>query len=384
MITLFILAIINVSAMFFIFFYYLKAEREYRTNVNRLMFFAIACFGATLGLDAWRILWIILYKQYLVIFDTVGNYFKVLFIFLAFTCIIQVHVQIIKDSDLRIRGENYIIYYMLILAIGLTVTNALAYYMTIPNYFGFYLYQFNFILYWITFFSYIPVCFFVFYGNRKIINNMKSKTIAFQLNIFTIISLLLIAERTYSLGMPGFLYSSLFIHLDFNNLLDNILISIILISFIIFLVKCPDFLEKVGCYFSIKTVFIIRNSGQLLFEYDFETGELNDAMTSKNSLIGGFIYAISEGMKELLNLAEKEEINTFKTRNRSLLIKQEKYIIGVLITVEDSILFHKKLMKFIKEFESLYEDCLINWNGDISKFKTKEIKNLIYEHLRVD
>jgi len=273
---------------------------------------------------------------------------------------------------------------MAILAVGLTVANALTYYTTIPNDFGFFMFQFNFILYWITFFSYGPVILFVFYGNQKIKKNMKSKKIAFQFSIFTIILLLLIAERTYSLGMPGFLYHSLFMNLDFNTLLDNVLISIILISFIIFLLKCPDFLEKVGCYFSIKTVFIIRNSGQLLFEYDFDIGELNDAMTSKNSLIGGFIYAISEGLKELLNLAEKEEINAFKSKDRSLLVKQEKYTIGVLITAEDSLLFHKKLLKFIKEFELLCEKSLKNWTGDISEFKTKEIKDLIYKHLRED
>ncbi|NHI94214.1 MAG: hypothetical protein EAX96_17110 [Candidatus Lokiarchaeota archaeon] len=377
-----ILALINSITTVIASITYFIANRKYQTVVNRLIFFYFVCFGATVGLDSLRFFWISLTGYYVPVFDIVGNYFKIFAILIAFVFIVQLHLQILKNANFKIKGGTFLLYYQGFLAVFLTFYYAFTFYQTISNSFGFYLFQFDITAHLISIILYCPFIIVIFFANRQVSSKISNKKVILQSNIFTMFSIFLTIERILSLGLPGLLYFWYDIHLDISIFIDNIFLAIILIGFIFFLIKYPDFLESIGSYFSIKSIFIISNSGQLLYEHNFESCMSYDALSSENSLIGGFIFAISEGMKELLRLEGGEEIHSFSSKNRSVLIRHGRYSFGVLIVTEDSKLFHEKLISFITEFEKSKSSVLANWTGEITNFLSEDIQKLMRKHLR--
>ena len=90
--------------------------------------------------------------------------------------------------------------------------------------------------------------------------------------------------------------------IESSLLLNFAALTVISCLFLIIIFKYHGLVEYVGTYFSIKQLYILRNNGILMFEYDFENKRLLDTIDSSDPLIGGFIYAICEGLKGIIKI----------------------------------------------------------------------------------
>ncbi len=122
--------------------------------------------------------------------------------------------------------------------------------------------------------------------------------------------------------------------------------------------KYPELLVQIGSSFAYKSLYILRNNGQTIYTYEFEASdELKDDNMIRY-LIGGFLYAISHGIKEII----KEEYNTIlRTMDFGKLKMQFYYgkkVFGLLFTREANNQIYNKLNNFIDEFEELFEDFI--------------------------
>ncbi|HUX98940.1 MAG TPA: hypothetical protein VMV49_05265 [Candidatus Deferrimicrobium sp.] len=95
-------------------------------------------------------------------------------------------------------------------------------------------------------------------------------------------------------------------------------------------------------------------------------------------LIGGFIYAVTHGIKEIVKDEYEIQLKTMDFGRLKMLFYYGKSIFGVLFTQDINDLVYEKLQKFTNEFETdfqkeLEKDDHGNWlNG------TSDAKNVAY------
>jgi len=158
---------------------------------------------------------------------------------------------------------------------------------------------------------------------------------------------------------------------------DFIILLGISIGFLILILKHHELFETVNAYFSLKSIHIIRNGGQLLFGYDFKEEKFEDISDSQRLLIAGIMSAVTSGLSESLALSEK--VKSVELGDYNILFKHGKFVFGVLFSEEPSQILSEKLVRFITQFEKIYGESLKRWTGKMSIFKSNEAKDLIFE-----
>lgn len=306
---------------------------------------------------------------------------KIISTFAAFTLISEIHIVLSEYVGYSQRYQSLFRYYLIVIMLAFSGASAILHYTTTPvGPYEFYLYQLEPFLYFIIFIAYVPVAVVLFFRNLFILRTVTNSKTQLKLIIFTILTVFLVGERGYTLGAYGLAESWVGITTELSLFLDILALTVISALFLIIIVGIPDLMESIGTFFSIKKLYVLKNNGILLFEYDFKEKKLYDGITSSATLIGGFVYAVSEGFKEVLK--SEEDINEFSSGNRSVIIRGGNFILCVLIVTEDSRLLHKKLIEFTKIFETHYKDALEHWTGEFSLFNPNLVENWIFKYLR--
>jgi len=154
-------------------------------------------------------------------------------------------------------------------------------------------------------------------------------------------------------------------------------ISILFSICVAFILRDPDFYDNLSSYFCVKSIYLLRKSGQMLFGYNFQEEESEINFTSDQLLIGGFIYAISNGLKMSLKLeGEVDEIDIGET---TLIIEHGEKTFAILFVSEHTEKLHQKIQTFIKTFEKQFDEELTNWTGDISSFHSEKTQKIIFD-----
>ena len=372
---------ILVLAIFFIAsssFFVLWAKNQ--TNVNMLLAWYFMAFTIGIIVDCIRAIVIFGLKLHLPDIDWFTYLLKCVLIFVAFLLIPGIHIVLCNYVGIPMKYSKLLIGYLIV--VGALITVGCIYY-SFPTPIaesGFYIMQFDPVLYVATFIAYLPMAAVIFFRNLDILQRVKNKNTRLKLIIFTTLTIFLVGERGFTLGGYHLANLLLGIPIDMSLLLDFIALTIIAFFFIGTIIKYPDFMESVGTYFSIKKLYILKDNGLLLFEYDYDERKFLDGADTSDTLIGGFIYAVSEGFKEVLK--SDENIHAFSSGNRSVLIHRGESVFCVLIVTEDSPLLHRKLIGFITQFEEMYGAELKTWAGEFSKFDYNKIQKLIFEALR--
>lgn len=350
------------------------------TRVNALINAHVLLFVITIVIDCVRVIIVLGFNEHFPDLDIFGYYGKVIAIFISFALISQIHLVLSEYVGYQQKYHKLIRTYLVVVAITLSILSGYYSFQTIPVETGFYVYQFNLILYFGTFLAYLPVAAIIFLRNISILRAVKNKEIYKKLVLFTIVSIFLVGERGFNLGGYNLAFFVFNASVESSLIADLLSLTIIAAMFLFIMIKHPDLMESIGAYFSIKKLYLLKDNGLLIFEYDFDRKELRDGFTSEDTLIGGFIFATTEGFSEILQSNEK--LNSFTSGDRSVLIHHGGFIFGVLLVTEDCPLMHQKLMAFIQRFETHYEQELKSWTGEYSVFDKALIQKWIFELLR--
>ncbi|HEY0087230.1 MAG TPA: hypothetical protein VGB37_00205, partial [Candidatus Lokiarchaeia archaeon] len=118
----------------------------------------------------------------------------------------------------------------------------------------------------------------------------------------------------------------------------------------------------------LEAIFLIDNSGLCLYNKIIK--QRKDLIDE--NLISAAISSINFVLNELTGQKERG-ISVFKKKGENVIIYPGKYVSGVVYTTEE--LYYPKviLKEFVDKFEMIYENILINWDGEVSIFKPTEI-----------
>ncbi len=330
--------------------------------------------GYGIVFDCYRILTIHLIGFVPEFMDKFNYIVKIALIYLSVPITFQMVVVINKLSGHELKKE-FLIYTIVFFYVFLSgfffLVNMFGIYEISPNEIGFYTYQTDQTQYLIIFFFVIFFAIYLIYLTINFLKEIKNKRLLIVFAQFCFIFCTIIVERFLIIG----------IYFTSPNTVELFTVDLFFVAFILvfaasFTIIFPDYIESITAYFSVKSLYLIRNNGQLIYDIDFKKGQYSETFSSKKLLLGGFIYSIAYGLEDSYVLGKT--VNTVDFGDLILLFKHGKHVFGVLFVAEQTPLIHEKLIKFIDMFESTYKKELENWRGNVGLFETEKMKNLIF------
>jgi hypothetical protein len=124
-----------------------------------------------------------------------------------------------------------------------------------------------------------------------------------------------------------------------------------------FFKKDPNFLVRIGTSFAFKSIFLIKNNGQTIYSHEFQPmlSQTTDKKTI-NYLIGGFIYALSHGIKEIVKHDYGSSLRSMDFGTFKMLFYYTDQLFGVLFATTSNNIMHNKLKNFVDAFQQTFPD----------------------------
>ncbi|MFX0139824.1 MAG: hypothetical protein ACFFDN_39655 [Candidatus Hodarchaeota archaeon] len=321
--------------------------------------------------DCIRILNFLVSGYFNVYFDKISYLFKLPTVLLTYSFLARIMLKFMEVSGYSIKKYIHIRIFFVGMSIILSFLNLFTFYQSyFYDLFGFYMFMVNPILRIIIYSLYTPFFLFLGINGIKLLSEIKNKGLKRRITFMFTFFGILILGRLYNLGyfFPFSNYISTYI-------IDFLIVSISLFCLCVFAIKNPEMLQSISTYFSVKSIYIIQKNGTLIFDHDFKEEIYQDAVSPRQILIGGFIYAVNKGLKSFFDFTG--EINVINFGNIIVLIKHSEHIFAILSASENTPIIQQKLSLLIEKFETLYENELENWTGS-SVFKSEDIKSMIY------
>jgi len=164
----------------------------------------------------------------------------------------------------------------------------------------------------------------------------------------------------------GFYLTSIYLVLDFIEI--RLIVYFFLIGALVLGIVLnrayPNLLVEMAHKFAFKTLFIIRNNGQTIFAHEFAPIVPGIQEKDKISyLIGGFIYAISHGIKEVIRQEYDSSLRTMDFGKLKMLFYYGNQVFGILFSRESNKVIYDKLKNFIDKFEIAFPEIIENTKG---------------------
>ncbi len=152
----------------------------------------------------------------------------------------------------------------------------------------------------------------------------------------------------------------------------GILLQLIAIGFIfIFFRKIPSFFEY-DWQDKIESIYILNKNGICLYNYSF----MENTEILEKQFISGALASMNIMLNELIH-GKPNEISVIKKKRKIVNVFSANYITGILISKEELKYFTYNLKRLVLKVEEIYNNILINWNGDLTVFYP--VKNIIDE-----
>jgi hypothetical protein len=134
------------------------------------------------------------------------------------------------------------------------------------------------------------------------------------------------------------------------------------------LANLPDFGEF-DWKQKIRALLIInRRDGVCLFSRFFH--ETKDDDSSRDILIAGALSSVQTVLKEMNG---KEDVESVHLSDKDLIFNTHKSFIGVIIADEHLRSLQFRLQQFSQEFESIFQDILQTWDGNVNIFLPADV-----------
>ncbi len=312
--------------------------------MNRLLTYAFTCFGFVVTYTCIRILFFVFIGEVNMYLDRYFFSLSFFLILLSTSAALKMIFQLTKQSGQKLKYELFVRTFYLVISIVASSINIFFSYSTKPDELGFYMIQVNINLSFVITVLYIPVLFIAYFQTKSIQKRIKDKSFRNQVLIFGILFVMV--------PVINFIYIASYWILPNFTLLTIVyfvfMLGILIIG-VMFFFNYPEFLDSFATYFSVKSVFVIKDGGQMLYGHDFLDVE-KDYFSSKELLMGGFVHAISSGLEVSLNSEEK--VKTIDLGKIKLIIKHGKYVFAVLSSSEVTESLNNKLEDFLDRFET--------------------------------
>jgi len=181
----------------------------------------------------------------------------------------------------------------------------------------------------------------------------------------------------YFYTLVGFIILCAYMILDLNFRVFNyyIFLGITAVNLILFYKK-PKILVHFGSSVGVRSIFIVRNNGMTIYTKDFAKATvINKEDKSRiNLLIGGFVYAISHGIREIIRKEYEANLKSMNFGSIKMIFGYGKKVFGVLFTHSVNDYLQRKLTEFIDEFEKVNAETLDSNMGDVTYMTRKPKK----------
>ena len=347
---------------------------KHRTQVNQLIIGAY--FGLAFGLlwECYRILAFVFTGSVDVPFDQFAFAIKFALVLLAVYAIISLLSILSRHSGQEVKHQSFIKSFYFLAAIVFSTLNGFTYYPSELNEFGFYIYQVHPILAVIVLAFYIPGTIYVLFIGGLFIKKIKKKSFYRRMIVLAAVFGSLLVER----------YLHVIFYPLFSTYIGVIMDLVVMViaaigSFLLF--KNISILEEISVYFCVRSIYLIsKTGGQMIYGCDLQEVDAEDPLAPDRLLLGGFIFAVTQGLGN--SLRTTKEIEIIKFGDITLLFKYTAYLFGVVLVSETVPLVHKKLGILVEKVEDHYKDALENWTGNLSQFKSEEINQWVIEIFR--
>ncbi|MFX1449280.1 MAG: hypothetical protein ACFFCM_00475 [Promethearchaeota archaeon] len=374
--------ILILAIVVFIFGYpilinYVTRYLRYRASNTQYITLILISFGISIYWESYRTFSFIVFHGIFKALDEFLFIFGTFFIFVGIFITVELTISVIKKSGFDSK-TLLIIRTISFLAIPLiSILNFFTYSRTEPNNLGIYVFQVHLSLIPIFYLIYLPIALFLSYKIKNTQKEIKNRRTAGIFTIFSIFLIVIVVERLFSVS-----YIYYYGNDELANILNFSLKSGYFIGLFILIFKFPDFIEFIGVYFDLKSIYLITKNGETVYRFDFQIIDKNLSSTARDLVLGGFIYAISGGLKHVIDVTG--ELETIKIGNITIIFKFGEKLFGTLITADNTPILEDKLSKFVKEVETEFKEVIDHWVGDISLFKDDEktIDTIIMEIFR--
>ena len=147
------------------------------------------------------------------------------------------------------------------------------------------------------------------------------------------------------------------------RLVGDILQLVGLIFIALFLFSVPSFSEY-EWRDQIDYISIMHKSGLFIYEKSFK-----DKISMDESIITGTLTTIKMMLEEF---GDTKSSSIIRKKDRTFIIEPGRYIYGVLICDKELEALKHILSKFIEKVEMIYDNILINWDGNLKVFRPIE------------
>lgn len=382
----FILSILAIIIFILLFILEVRYTIEYlrqKTKLTLFLLILIASFGFSVGYDAFKIFHLFFLGNMFEFSDKIFFIGQGFFVLIGFIALGLMNFNLLKESGHPSKFQQIMeIFYFFSVPI-LTVINIYTLYGVFVPELNTYWYYINPILYILMGILFLPLSIYLMVKSRNYLKEIKRKEIVRHIELLGILFTAFCIERFVRMGQD-FIVTSFNINWGFS--IDYIIQFSVIIGllsmFILIIFVNPQYLEITSIYFSVQSIYIIKESGQALYKYEFHKHKMkNEAFSTDQFLLGGFIHAIASGLQHSLGLEGK--IRRMEIGNINAIFKHGKQVFCVLFTTECNKTIENKLNEFLIKFEGLFSSHLNEWTGNISKFMdNKEIEKWVLDIFR--
>ena len=352
---------------------FLRYILKSNTQINRLLFFALICFFLGFLYDSIRLEAFFLLGGVDPTLDKLFFCLKVFLIFVAISFLLRLLFIINRQGGRPLKHELIIRFFYYGMICFFTIFNVY-FYEKIPLDSGtLYVFQIHPTTFLILLLTYTPIAVFVIFKTIELSRKINQKTLSKLTLIFGIVITLVVFERLVNITLYSSIFSSLFDSSLYGLLVDSsfVLIILSLVSYNLFFGKL-DLLETVSSFFCLKTLYLIKKeSGHIFYEHEFRAGASSSALLTDRFLLGGFLYAITQGLE--LGLGLSGDVDIIQAGKTTILLRHGKYVFGLLFTLEHTPTLEGMVRKFMDRFEQSYSSVLENWPGDLSAIKMEQL-----------
>lgn len=312
-------------------------------------------------------------NELFLILDRLFFCIKVFLVFVAISALLRLLFILNRQGGMPVKHESIIRFFYYGAVCFFTVFNIYFHEQIFLEGGPLYIFQIHPITFLILLVMYSPILVFAVFKTIAMSRKINQKTLAKLTLIFGFLIVLIVFERLVNITLYSSIFSSLFDSSLYGLLVDSSLLLVIVffVTYYRFLGRV-DLLETISSFFCLKTLYLIKKeSGHIFYEHEFREGEATSALITDRFLLGGFLYAITQGLE--LGLGLSGDVDIIQAGKTTILLRHGKFVFGLLFTLEYTPTLEIMIRKFMDRFEQTYASVLEHWSGDLSQIKMEEL-----------
>jgi hypothetical protein len=218
----------------------------------------------------------------------------------------------------------------------------------------------------------------VFYDEiRKTFSRLRNKKVLIIFKTFVFILVFLFFDELWSYHFIYFLGNDMLVN-AFNWSIRHI--GVLVLFILTF--KYGNTIEFMAIYNDIQAIYLITKNGTTIYGFDFQNGEKEKVISTKELIMGGVISVTSSIWHKAMNI--REELTTMIFETITARISFGKYLIGIIFSTQNAPILKVKVDEFLEMIEKRYNHLFENWSGELSDLHndTDGLNSMVFKVFR--